>query len=66
MNVKYLITAMYNGHEVFSADLTFVPRQHEQLKIGRNLFVIRHVRYHIEEGTSLSTMAVTLYLEKVA
>jgi len=36
------------------------------LKIGRNLFVIRHVRYHIEEGTSLSTMAVTLYLEKVA
>lgn len=66
MNVKYLITAIYNGHEVFSADLTFVPRQHEQLKVGKNLFVVRHVRYHIEEGTSLSAIHVTLYLEKIA
>lgn len=64
--MKYLITAMYNGHEVFSAEGPFVPRQHEQLKVGRNLFVVRHVRYHIEEGTSLLTMNVTLYLEKIA
>lgn len=64
--MKYLIMAMYNGHEVFSAESPFVPRQHEQLKVGRNLFVVRHVRYHIEKGTALSAIHVTLYLEKVA
>ena len=64
--MKYLIMAMYNGHEVFSAESPFVPRQQEQLKVGRNLFVIRHVRYHIEKGISLSAIHVTLYLEKIA
>lgn len=58
------VTAFYHGTVIFTARLSFLPRIGEQIATPTELFVIRHVRYILQEGCGDFT--VSLFLDKKA
>lgn len=60
---KFYITAVHHGTAVFTGYLSFLPRVGEQLSVGSGLFVVKTIRYNIQESFVIPSVA--LFLEKI-
>lgn len=53
-----------SGDFIFASLADFVPRKDEEIQIKGHIFVVKNVRYVLEEGTTNTTDVVLLLVKR--